>query len=188
MRSPRDEGFAMAHHHGGHMGERCEVAGSTDRTLFRDQRDDALFEHSFDQPNKLEAHAGGAASKRDQLQGEDQAHDVFRQRLTDAAAMREDEIALQGRHVGTVDLDGGEFAEAGIDAVDGGAARDDLGNAPSGVLDAAIEGAIEVGRLAGPVDRLQVPERYRAGFQNNGHRAILSPMNIRSERGLKPMR
>ncbi|MEY9787198.1 hypothetical protein ABIE77_001756 [Sinorhizobium fredii] len=183
-----DEGLAMPHHHGGHMGERCKVAGGADRALLRDQRNDALFEHPFDQANEFETDAGSAAPERDELQRHDQADDVIGQRLADPAAMREDQIALQGSDIGAVDLDRSEFAEAGVDAVDGRIARNDLGDARCGLLDAGIEGAVEAGRLAGPVDRFQVLERNRTGRQKNGHRAILSPLKTRSERGLKPMR
>ena len=57
-----------------------------------------------------------------------------------AAAMREDQIALQGRDVGRVDLDRGEFAEAGVDAVDGRVAGGDFGDAGGSLEDAGIEG------------------------------------------------
>jgi hypothetical protein len=102
-----EEGFAFAHHDGGEMGEGCEIAGGADGALFRDQRHDALFQHGLDQPYQLQPHARSAAPERDQLQRHDQAHDVFRQGSADAAAMRQDEVALQGGGVGGVDLDRG---------------------------------------------------------------------------------
>ncbi|MNL31108.1 hypothetical protein D3C87_1528790 [compost metagenome] len=81
------ESLAFAHHHGGHMGKRCEIARRSDRTLFRNGRDDTLFQHVLNQPHQFQPHAGGAATERNQLQRHDQAHDIFRKRRTDAAAM-----------------------------------------------------------------------------------------------------
>ena len=153
------------------MGERREIAGGADGALFRDDRDDALFEHRLDQPHQFEPHAGSAAAERDQLQRHDQADDVLRQRLADAAAMREDEVALQGRDIGGVDLDGGQFAEAGIDAVDRRIAGGDLGDAGSGLGDAGVEGGIEPGRLAGPVDGFELFQRDGARVESDGHRS-----------------
>lgn len=171
-----EEGFGFAHHNGCHMGKWREVAGGSDGALFRDNRDHAFFQHAFDQPHQLQPHARRTAAERDQLQGHDQANNIFGKRRADAAAVRKDQIALQGCYVGRVDLDRGEFSEAGIDAVDGRIASRDLGDAGSGLGDAGIEGWIELRRRAGPVDRLQILERNGAGMKGNGQRSILSPL------------
>ena len=107
--------------------------------------------------------AGCATTERDQLQRHDQADDVFSQRLADAAAMREDQIALQGGDIGGVDLDARQFAEAGIDAVDRRVAGGDLGDAGGSLLDALVERGVKPGRFAGPVDGFEGRKRTEPG-------------------------
>ncbi|MCY1515889.1 hypothetical protein D9M68_504930 [compost metagenome] len=160
--APFEEGFAMAHHHGCHMGERGEVAGSTNRALLGNDRDYALFEHGFDQTHEFETDAGGAATERNELQRQDQTHDVFGKRLAHAAAMRQDQIALKRRDIGAVDLDRGEFAEAGVDAVDRGIAGDDFGDAAGRLLDSGVKGRVQTSRLSGPVDGFEVAKGHGA--------------------------
>ena len=63
-----------------------------------------------------------AAAERQQLQHHHQPGGGAVQRLTDAAAMGQDQIALQCCRVFRCDLDAGQFAEAGIDAIDSFAA------------------------------------------------------------------
>ncbi len=182
------EGLAVAHHHRGHVRKRREVSGRANGAFLRDERDHALVQHRFEEPDEFEPHTGGAAAERDQLQCHDQPHDVFRERLADAAAMGEDQIALQRFHVGAVDLDRSQFAETCIDAVDGRIARDDLGNPRCSLGHTSIEGRVEARRRASPVYRFQIAERNRAGPENDGHRETLSPLKTRSHRGLKPTR
>ena len=71
---------------------RSPFSGMTGMTPF--------VEHAFDQADDFEPDAGRAAAKRNEFQRHDQADDVFSQRLADAAAMRQDEIALQGGDIG----------------------------------------------------------------------------------------
>ncbi|MCY1249876.1 hypothetical protein D9M72_634510 [compost metagenome] len=51
------EGFAFADHGRCHMSERCEIARSANRTLGRDHRDHAFFEHGFDEGYEFKPHA-----------------------------------------------------------------------------------------------------------------------------------
>ncbi len=134
------------------MGKRCKIAGGADRALFRDDRNDAARHHRFDQPHNVEPDAGGTTAERNELQRHDETHDIFRQRLADAAAMGKDEIALECGDIGAVDLDRGKFAEAGIDAVNRRIAGSDLGNAFRRLEDPRIKRRIEFCRNAGPVD------------------------------------
>ncbi len=97
-------------------------------------------------------------------------------RRADAAAMRQDQVALKRRYVRAVDLDRGKFSEAGIDAVDGRVASCDLRDAGSCLGDAGVEGCIEPRRRAGPVDRFQILQRDGAGVKSDGQRSILSPL------------
>jgi hypothetical protein len=182
---------------GGEMGERGKVARCADRALFRDQRHHALFQHAFDQAHQLKPHTGSATAQRNELEGHDQAHDIFRHGSADAAAMRQDEVALQGGGVGGVDLDRGQLAEAGVDAIDRLVAGGDGGDAGRCLLDCRIEAAVEDGILAVPVDRGQIGQRYGTGMKRDGHawfppgrvQIVASrPARMRACSGLKPMR
>ncbi len=85
---------AFTDHGRGHVGEGRKIAGSADGALLRNDRDHAFFQHGFDQADEFRAHTGSAATERDQLQRHDEAYDIFRQRVPDAAAMGQDQIAL----------------------------------------------------------------------------------------------
>lgn len=96
---------------------------------FRGSSGSRLFQHVFDEGDDFKPYAGCAATERNQLQRHDETHDVFRKRLADAAAMREDQIALQGGDIACRDADRGEFSEARIDAVNRLVACRDFRNA-----------------------------------------------------------
>ena len=98
-------GLAMAHHHRRHMGKRRKVARGTDRPLCRDHRQDALGQHAFDQGDQRGPHPRRAAAQRQKLQRQDQPHDAVVQRIADAAAMRQDQVALKRCHIAPVDAD-----------------------------------------------------------------------------------
>jgi len=53
--------FAFTDHHGGHMRERSEITGRTDRSLSRDDRDHTGGDHSFKQFHQFRANTGCAA-------------------------------------------------------------------------------------------------------------------------------
>ncbi len=153
---------AFTDHGRGHVGEGREITGSADGALFRNDRDHAFFQHGFDQADEFRAHTGSAAAERDQLQRHDHAHDIFRQRVTDAAAMGQDEIALQRSDIRRIDPDRGKFAEPGIDAIDRRIPGGDFGNSFRCRFDAGMKGRIELCRRAMPVDRLESGKRHCA--------------------------
>ncbi len=166
------ECFRLAHHHGRHMGERCQITGRADGAFLRNERGDTLFQHALDEPYQVQADTGGATPERDQLQCHDQAHDLVCKRLAHAAAMRENQIALQRLRIGRIDLDRGKFAEAGIDAVDRRVAGGDFRNARGRLLDTGVEAAVEYGAFAAPVDLREFSEGDAAGVKRNGHDRI----------------
>lgn len=173
------------------MGQRREIAGSADRTLFGNDGNDTFLKHGFDQPHQFQPHAGSAAAERNQLQRHDQPHDIFRKRCADPAAMRQDEIALQRRHIGRVDLDGGKFAETGIDAVDRRIAGSNLRDAGCCLFNAGIEAAVELCRTVFPVYGGKLGKRHGAWMKGDGfygHGETFRPLKIRAWSGLKPMR
>ncbi len=88
--------LAVADHHGGHMGEGGEVARGADGALRGDDGRDARGQHLFQQGHDLPPHAGGAAAEGEELQRHHQAGDRAGHRIAHAAAMRQDQVALQG--------------------------------------------------------------------------------------------
>jgi hypothetical protein len=109
-------------------------------------------------------------AQRNQFQRHDQADDVLRQRRANAAAMRQDQVALQGGHVLRRDAHRGEFSEAGIDAVDRVAACCDLADPLCRALgNAGPKTCRRARRDIGAVDRFQIGQRNRAGVKRDGH-------------------
>src|SRR5690606_3897502 len=114
----------------------------------------------------------------------------------DAAAMRQDQVALEGRGVGGVDLDRRQLSEAGVDAVDRLVAGRDGGDAGSALVDGRVEGAVERHGLTLPVDGGEIGERDLARTKGDGHAmppcermtVESTPPRMRARSGLKPMR
>jgi hypothetical protein len=79
--------------------------------------------------------------------------------------MRQDQIALERGDIGRRDLDRGEFAEAGIDAVDRLVAGGDFRNARGCLFDAGVErrGRDGWSTFAAPVDLRKFCEGTRPG-------------------------
>lgn len=142
----------LADHRRGHMRQRRQIAGSAHGTFLGNDRNDALDQHRFDKADQFRAHARSAAAERDQLQGHDQADNVFRQRVADTAAMRQDQIALERPHIGGVDADRSKLAEPGVDAIDRRAAGCDFGDARSCGCNPLVKRCIEPDRRALPID------------------------------------
>ena len=89
------------------------------------------------------AHARGALREARELQRHHQPHDGSRQRLADAGGMREHDVALERREIGGADAHAGELSEAGVDAVDRLALRDDGLDGPGAGLDGGAAILIE---------------------------------------------
>ena len=158
-----EDRLALADHGGGHVRERREIARGADRALPGDDRQDVAGEHRLDERHGRRLHPRGAAAEGGELEREDEADHRRRQRLAHAAAVREDEVALQRRHVAGLDADRGELAEAGVDAVDGRRAGGDRADAGGGAGDAGGGGGVEPDRRAVAPDALEVAERNPAG-------------------------
>ena len=109
------------------------------------------------------------ATQRQKLQRQDQPHDAALQRIADAAAMRQDQVALKRRHIAPVDADRGELAEAGVDAIDRLIPGDDAGDAVGGAGNPGMGRGVEGNGGAVPVDVLKIGERGLAGGQGAGH-------------------
>ena len=95
-----EEDLAFADHRRRHMRQRREIARRADRALFRDDRHDALRQHRLDQRDQFRAarrtRRGRARSSFSAMTSRTISR---RKRRADAAAMRQDQVALQGRDV-----------------------------------------------------------------------------------------
>jgi hypothetical protein len=102
-------------------------------------------QHRLQQRDGLKPHAGGALAEARELERHHQPHVRRRHRLAHAGGMRQHDIALERREIGGADAHAGELAEAGIDAVDRRAARDDGFDCAGARLDRRQRGGIEPG-------------------------------------------
>ena len=84
-------------------------------------------------------------------------------RVTDTAAMRQDQVALQGGGVFGGDAQAGEFAEAGVDAVNRNVACGGGGDGGGGAFNAGFGGAVERDGQFLAVDAGELLERRMAG-------------------------
>ena len=143
-RSPSTKRFAAAEQDDRQMRQRCEVAAGADRTLGRDQRNDAAIEQGGQRFERRHANAGMAAQQRIDADRQHRAHDLGIERRADADRMRDQQVVLQLLKQGALALLGiaaGQFvaramgaeqlvgiaAEAGGHAVDRLAATDLFG-------------------------------------------------------------
>ena len=151
------------------MRQRCKVARRANGTLFRDHRDHAFFQHVFDEGDDFKPHAGSAATERNQLQRHDEAHDIFRKRFADAAAMRQDQIALERGDIARRNTDRGKLSEAGIDAVNGFVPCCDFRNASRSLFDACVKSRVDADGETLAIDCFKCFKRHAAGLQYEGH-------------------
>jgi hypothetical protein len=78
--------------------------------------------------------------------------------------MRQNDVALQRFEVGGRNADAGQFAEAGVDAIDRLTLGDDAGDCLGAGLDLRATGNVEL-RHGATVDRAPVGQRRIAGLQ-----------------------
>ena len=143
------------------MGERREVARCADRSLRRNERNQAGVVNGEKRIDHRLANARVAARETRRLEAEDQPDDRRGERVADADAVRADQVELQLRQVGAVDARAGELAEAGVDAVDRRiAGRGALHDGGAGA-DALARCGVDPQRRAAAVQSLQVVERQR---------------------------
>jgi hypothetical protein len=142
------EDLADADHRRRHVGERREVARGADRALTGHDRRQILGQHRFEEPNCLESHARCALRQAAQLQCHHQPRDGDRHRLADTRGMRQHDVALEHREIGSGNADAGELSEAGVDAVDRLSLGQDRRHRGGGALDGAVGRRIEADRNA----------------------------------------
>ena len=179
-----EKDLADPDHRRGHVGQRREIARRADRPLHGDDGRHAARQHRLQERQRFPPHAGGALGQAPELQGHHQPDDRSGRRLADAGGMRKHDVALQPREVRLGDANAGEFAEAGIHAIDRLALAHDARDRRGARLDPRPAGGIE-DRAGAAVDRAPIREGRRAGIEEDvGHR----PFQTRACSGLKPSR
>ena len=103
-----------------------------------------------------------------ELQRHHQPHDRRRHRLADAGGVRQHDVALQRREVVAGDAHARELAEAGVDAVDRLAPRDDGVDRPRRSRSTAAAHAGSSADAGAAVDRAPVGKRRASpGFSDS---------------------
>ncbi|MGY4502988.1 hypothetical protein ACVWYH_006945 [Bradyrhizobium sp. GM24.11] len=138
-----DDRVPLADHHRRHVRKRREIAGGANRALLRHQRIHTSRQHRLKLLDHRAAHAGGAAPERDDFERDHQAHDRLRRRRANAAAMRDDEVALEQRGLVGRNPLRRQLSEAGVDAIDGSSSLRGLRDDRRGRIDARPECGIE---------------------------------------------
>ena len=157
--APADARLALADQHRREMRERRQVARRADRPLRRNARHDAGVRDVHDQVDDFPAHARVPARERRGLQRHDEPDRRVVEQRPRSRAVRAHERALQLGQPRVVDARAREEAEAGVDAVDGIAAREDLRNRRGRGVHARLRRRVDgESRSVGP-DRAQRPER-----------------------------
>ena len=110
-------GSAFAQHRQGHVCQRSQVAGSTQRAFLRNDRNDTLIEHIHHHLHQQRTNAGHAAAQSVGTQQHHAADDLFGIWVAGSGAVAEDEVGGQG--VGHLfgNSDAGKITKTGGDAV-----------------------------------------------------------------------
>ena len=128
----------------------------------------AASEHRLDEAKRPRLDARGALGEAAELQRHHQPRRRDRGGFADAGRVRQDDVALKLREIGRLDAHAGEFAEAGVDAVDRLAAGEDPLDRGGARGHAGVMGRVDGDRRAAP-DRPPVGKRRLAGAENDGH-------------------
>ncbi len=163
-----------------------QIARCPHRPLLRNNGRHAFFQHRLDQGDQIHAHTGRATPKAQQFQRHHKAGLRTRNRDPHTAAMRQDQVALQGGGVLGLNLDRRQLAKAGIDAVDGGRATGRNRDTLLRHFDRRMTGRVELYGGTFAKDRFQIGKGHCPRCQRQRGHAIPPKMRVCSE--LKPMR
>jgi hypothetical protein len=177
--------LADPEHGGRQMSEGRQIARRSHRALARDHRNKVTRQHSVEHLDGAHAHAGGAAAEARELQRHHQPHIGRPHRLADPGGVGEHDVALERGEVRGGNVHAGELAEAGVDAINRLAARDDGIDRPRARLDHRRRGGVEPhGRAVCDRAPLHQGRASRRQRDRGGHR----PLRTRACSGLKPIR
>ena len=114
---PVDAYLAFAHGRQGQMRQGGQITGCTDRTLGGDTGPDPGVVDRDQGGQRLLAHTRVAPRQGSDLGGEDQAHAGIVEQWPHAHGVRTYQVGLQLFQLLAWDVDFGQFAEAGVDAI-----------------------------------------------------------------------
>ena len=171
-----DRDFADADQGRRQVGQRGQIARSTDGAFGRDHRQDAMIGESQQRLDHDRTNAGVAARQTGGLEGEDQAYRGRCERRPCACGVGEHQPGLEFPQALIRDALPGEQAEPRVDAIGRVAARDDPGDRRRRGFDrrfpAGIKGQVQVG---GAGDAAQVRQCQPGGLDCQGleHESVL---------------
>lgn len=185
------EHATLAHEGEGDMGERGEVAGSTDRTDLGDEGDDVRVEHAEDLFDDDRSNARVSASERGGEEKHDAANDLRRQGVADAGGVGADEVVLEVAELVVGDACAAEGSEAGVNAVVGEAVGGGGGNDGTGGVHARSGGGREVNGSKVASDGGEVGEGdggavEEEGLVGHGRGRILEGLGEHTRRNGRP--
>ena len=117
------------------MGERGEIAGRANGALAWYYWHNAPRQHALDKLTHVPTNSGSASAQRQELQRHDETHFRFIERITDTAAMAEDQIALKGLRVARGYADARKLSETGVDPVNAYISDNDGADAIAALFD-----------------------------------------------------
>ena len=161
-------------HSGREMGQRRQITGRADGALAGDHRNEVSGQALGKVPDHVPADPGGALGETCHLQCQGEPRDGPRQRLADPGAMRQHDVALQGREVGAGNADGSEFPETRVDAVNRIALGHDGRHHGGRGLDPRPARLVEH-RVGTEIDVPPEVERDRTGYDDPGFHFDLPP-------------
>ena len=122
---PADVDPSFAEQGGDEVGKRRKIARGANAALGRDDWQRVPIDQRLESVDHRAANARETAAETEQLEQDHQSDDVARERFSEPARMRQDQVALEFGQPVARDSRVGEKPEAGVDPVDGLAARDD---------------------------------------------------------------
>jgi len=161
----------LTHQHQREMRERREIPRGADRTLGRDQRDDALIQQREQGVHHRDTHARGAARERQRLQHHHQPHDVGGQRRAHPGGMAAQQVQLELREPLGRDSRGCQLPKAGVDPVERHALGEACGECRGGSSDSTLPAWRQRHGFARH-HRTKLGQRRRAGREQLGHRCL----------------
>ncbi len=160
------------------VGERRQVAGGADRSLARHDRVHAGVEQLDEALDHDRPDPGVPPGEHVGAEQEHGAHDVLAERLAHPAGVGAQQVELQPGELVGGDLDVGEPAEAGVDAVQHLARRDPGLDARPGAGDPLARPGLELDTRPTPRDGLDLFHRETPPVQHDWFHPDLRPGRI----------
>ena len=157
--------FAFAKQYQGHVRQRRQVTGGTDRPLERNVRVHLGVDQRDQRVDHLATNPGEATAQAVDLEHHDQSHQRIADRLTDAGSMGEHQGALEIFQVFAGDAGRGQQAKTGVDAIGGAVLGENLLHAGNAGFDLGRGAVIQAEGYWLLVDGTQLGEAQLAWNQ-----------------------